>query len=387
MGWYVEELKIHRLFSRWGDSDSDAEPESPPDEAADEESDSPRGEVAIDDERAIYRKAIQDCDYVSTGEYENWYEVLETGKDDAVLALLVTLLPNLRRLDIQFKLDDGILFLQTIRRISAASSPQNSRAPLSRLREVTVKTCDDFIDVRCLWPFFLLPSLRFVAGISVDHNEMIPLPERSSDIVQVYWVQPTGLTPEKTKNLFGIFKALQIFRFLPECTECTTDWDVMTIRDSLILYANHTLKELSLYIDDLHDAYQENLGGLRAFEVLKKIEISADLLLGERGPFRKTLAEVLPISIEDVTIQDYRLPRPEYRSLVINLVRVKHRSVPNLKRLSLQESFFNPCVIMTEEDLKMACQKAGFVLVISRDIQSGYGCFKVRVQSSSRDVL
>ena len=92
---------------------------------------------------------------MSTDEYENWYEVLESGKDDAVLALLVTLLPNLQRLDIEFEPKDGILFLQTIQRISAASSTKISLVPLSRFREVTVETTDEFIRVQFLWPFFI----------------------------------------------------------------------------------------------------------------------------------------------------------------------------------------------------------------------------------------
>ena len=78
---------------------------------------------------------------MSTDEYENWYEVLESGKDDAVLALLVTLLPNLQRLDIEFE--------------PKASSTKISLVPLSRFREVTVETTDEFIRVQFLWPFFI----------------------------------------------------------------------------------------------------------------------------------------------------------------------------------------------------------------------------------------
>lgn len=375
---YVEELDVQDLFSDWP---SESEAGSASNSDVEPGTGLTKDSQSRDDERAMFRKAINECTYVSADDVEEWCDVLESGMDDAVLALLVTLLPKLKRLVVQFDPEIALLFLETIRGISTTSSTLSSSIPLSHLTEVTLEHYDGSIDIGDLWPFFAFPSMRFVSGISVCHNDMIPLPERSSDVIQVNWVQPWELTTEKTKNFFGIFKALQTFRFLPECS---TEWDVQTIRDSLILYAKHTLKTLSLYIDDLDDWYQVCIEGLRAFEVLKKIEINAILLLGDRGPFRKTLADVLPKSIEDVTIQDYGLSRREYRSLVLDLLSVKHHCLPNVKRLSFRESFFNPHVGITEDDeLKLACKDAGFILVISRDVQSGYGCFRIRVEGSS----
>lgn len=371
---YVEGLKIQELYEGW-ESGAEAVSESKIEVELDSGlTEASQKAVSRDDELAKFRKAIQECDYLSAEDVEDWWEVLKNGYDDVVLALLVTVLPNFKRLDIQFDPYFADRFLETIQRISTDSSTSNSSTPLSRL-EVTMEQCYAFIDFRYPWPFFALPWMRFVAGICIDHSEMITLPERCTNVIQMNWVQPFDLTPEKTKNLFGIFKALQVFRLLPELT---TNCDVVTIRDSLILYAKHTLTELSLYIDDLDYEYEVDIGDLRAFEVLRKVEISANSLLGGRESSRRTLAEVLPTSIEDVTIQDYMLPRQEYRSLVFDLLSVKNHSLPNMKRLSFQETFFNPCVVITEDDdLKMECQKAGFVLVISRDVQSGYGCFKI----------
>lgn len=39
------------------------------------------------------------------------------------------------------------------------------------------------------------------------------------------------------------------------------------------------------------------------------------------------------MSIEDITIQDYRFPRQEYRSLVFGLLSLKHHSTPHLEQI------------------------------------------------------
>ncbi|MCJ1428249.1 hypothetical protein MMC29_006157 [Sticta canariensis] len=113
---------------------------------------------------------------------------------------------------------------------------------------------------------------------------------------------------------------------------------------------------------------QNYIGGLRAFEVLKRIKTNVIVLLGGRGFSRKSLAQMLPMSIEDVTIQDDKISRQEYRSLVLNLLSVKHRSVPNLNLLSFQESFFNASVVITDDYLEKMCKRTGFTLVVSEDV-------------------
>lgn len=169
--------------------------------------------VMTDDEQARFIKAIRECRYVSADESEGWSHSLENGYDDPTLALLVTLLPNLERLDIEVTAPCIPLFFETIRRISTTSSTLDPSRPLSRLSEAVVgftKLVDESpikaIDIGCLWPFFALPSMRFVCGEGVCHSELILLPERSSDVRRLAWVDPYDLTPEKTKKLFRPFR-------------------------------------------------------------------------------------------------------------------------------------------------------------------------------------
>lgn len=381
IAWYVETLTVHELFAQWDSEAEDAEARSDDDDPAMYH----RTGIMNADDEAMFSDAIEKCTYVSGDEYDDWWGGLDYGEDDPILGLLVTLLPNLKTLNLQFDPNDACRFFETIRRISAASSTSNSSIPLSRLSGVAVCLTRvlehrPLINVGCLWSFFAIPSVRYVAGMGIRHNEMIPLPERSSNVISLNWLQPCDLTPEKIKNFFSIFKALQIFRLLPEGhpwsesdgdTRPMIEWDIQTIRDSLIKYANHSLEAFVLCIDDLNVGDQVFIGGFRAFEVLKQISINAILLLGKPGPFQKTLAEVLPMSIEKITIQDHRLIRQEYRSLVFNLLSNKHSSVPNLKSLSFRDSFFKRTVEITEyedDDLKVACKNAGFILVISRKL-------------------
>lgn len=380
---YVETLEVHELLMEWMSEPEDTEAISDDDDP--DPAEYRHTGVMTVNEEAKFRNVIQECIYVPGDDFELWWDALDSGEDDPILALLVTLLPNLKRLDIQLDTTSADLFFETIRRISAASSTSNTSIPLSRLSEVAVRTTElldrrPYIDVGCLWPFFALPSVRSVTGERVRHDEMIPLPERSSDVISLYLEPPCDIAPEKIKNLFSIFKGLQVFELLPEpepCsqsdsgTELMTGLDVQAIHESLIEYAKLSLKEFSLCIEDLDDWDQAYTGSFRAFEVLKVISINAILLLGKPGLFRKTLAEVLPMSIEDITIQDQPLLRREYRGLVFKLLSVKQLTLPNLKSLSFRDSFSNDSVDITEDkdgDLKVACTKAGFILMISRSV-------------------
>lgn len=144
--------------------------------------------------------------------------------------------------------------------------------------------------------------------------------------------EPCGLTTEKTKEFFSTFAALEEFRFLPRCAslpevrqvsveynseesagegvEASEHVDLAMVRLCLLEYAKDTLTELSLCVDMANDmAY---LGSLREFGVLAKLRVNIIHLLGSRGPQQKPLAEALPYSIKEVTIQDKSLPQYTY---------------------------------------------------------------------------
>ena len=409
LAYYVKELKVRRMYLGWpskadNKSPSESEDESvagaltdpaddksslvsedksvarvPTDLAGDKSSseseDDPFASALTDpadDDMVWFKKAVRKCIFVSSDEYEEWDDDLDGGCDDPILALLVTRLPNLKRLDILIDPEVSPLFLETIQRISEASSTLNPWIPLSRLTEVRVIPQRSLIKISSVWPFLALPSVKLLESVRVDHDEMIPLQRHSSKVIQLNWARPWEFTQKRIENFFSIFKDLQVFRLSPEYSQLIIPWDLLRIHDSLLLHARHTLKELSLYVDDFDGEYHGYIGSLHAFECLKRLEIGYVHLLGKPGPSRKTLAEVLPISIEDVSLQNCVLPRQEYRRLVIDLLRVKYQSVPSLKRLGFQQSFFNPHLLDSEDnDLKMACNRAGFTLVISRDRGSG----------------
>ena len=77
---------------------------------------------------------------------------------------------------------------------------------------------------------------------------------------------------------------------------------------------------------------------------------------------------MLPMSIQDVNIQDDKISRQEYRSLVLNPLCVKHRSVPDPNVLSFQKSFFKAPVVITDDDLEKMCKRAGFTLVVTEEV-------------------
>ena len=48
--------------------------------------------------------------------------------------------------------------------------------------------------------FFALPPMRVVMSAGVRHVDLVPLPECSSEVVQIKWTGPYDFTLEKIKK-------------------------------------------------------------------------------------------------------------------------------------------------------------------------------------------
>lgn len=84
---YVEGLKIQELYEGW-ESGAEAVSESKIEVELDSGlTEASQKAVSRDDELAKFRKAIQECDYLSAEDVEDWWEVLKNGYDDVVLEI------------------------------------------------------------------------------------------------------------------------------------------------------------------------------------------------------------------------------------------------------------------------------------------------------------
>ncbi|CAI7636952.1 unnamed protein product [Penicillium manginii] len=250
----------------------------------------------------------------STDKADVWLDALQIGSGDAWIALLLTFLPNLRRLEAEFPF--GSLWLHFAMRWAATrdviSLPAASFPPMSEAY-VDWSSDDVCICAEHVMPFFLLPSMRqfyasdldgSVTGGSDELSSSTPLYGTSS----VTHIEINGCNGRwDLFKVIGSCKSLQSFKY--NHSGCL-DYNPTELYGAL-LPMRETLDTIWLDIkesDNRHDSdhqCDDALPSFRDFAVLKTLHLRLDNLpvLKEKES-DMSLAQALPPSIETLQISD-----------------------------------------------------------------------------------
>lgn len=317
---YVQELHICEWHVRW---------EKPPlgfsntlvsefDDMADDLCHLPYPEPDMD----LFRNVIRKTDWIPPSKVGSWIKLLENGHEDPLLALLLSLLPNLCTLSLEGNPEPTTLFT-TIRRI-ARTAPSKW---LPKLKSIDLSGVDD--DMSLAKSFLMLPSVEKISCHNLYDNENrygvfdFCVAPQSSNVTELV-VESCGGMEKGISGLLEGTKALKKFTYASDGDQVKAFW----IRSKLHGHCRHSLEHLSLEFKFSNSNYVGTLGSLLAFKKLRTLHVERTLLVNPNVSREFNIGDLLPASIEAVYLTHIHSALPSH-------IRTSIRSLVSAKRTRL----------------------------------------------------
>lgn len=287
-------------------------------------------------------QAVRASEYIPAHEKDWWVTSLKAGGEDVLIALALTLLPNLGSMEFRPLHDSNSLIVMTINSIAEAKHPGG---PLAKLSSVTIGASseldgmvdmDPFIDPRLIEAFATLPSVKIinaerVCGDSEKLEDIVPMKSNLTDLNM--W--DGDLSPHRLMLLLQSFKSLQSFTYSPASEyDGEYGFDAFSIVANLLLCAQDSLRELQVRA---RPAKPEYMGSLRKFRVLEYLDTDTKLLFGGSESLVQNFQTSLPASIREVKLHGEHRNR-EALSLHLNSLTKARTLLPNLSSIELFET-------------------------------------------------
>lgn len=290
--------------------------------------------------------------YIQDVEIGEWEERLRSGNTDAVLCLALTLLPNLKTLQLSHYNGQG--FSDMIYKISKAiNSPDcniSGSLPLNKLDSVTVGVDRRLTQIHEKIGVFeacmMLPSLRCIRGRYIDSAfDRWPPEEASpcvSNVTEVIF-DASDISPQAFINLLMRVKGLQRLRYTYYSPRgMSEEYSALNLKAVLEQYAARTLTHLDLGYNRYRIGF---IGSLRHLPCLQHLRVQADMFVDRVGDLKcvRQLVDLLPLL--PASIENLDLHCPWGRSLATftmdDLGKKRKECLPNLKNFVRQ-----PCILI-----------------------------------------
>ncbi|MCJ1458004.1 hypothetical protein MMC28_008373 [Mycoblastus sanguinarius] len=288
---YVQDLKIDGCRGQWGWVDNYHE-EIP------EHTEYPEADMRL------FEKQVQETRYVPNDNKHAWVAEIKAGVEDGLIALALTLLPNLASIDFQDSIEMYMRVAEVARRI--AQEPSGS-SPLSNLTHVNVgmppSACsDEHAEAEAIEMFAGLPSVRVINGNKVGGNDeyLESLMLITSSNVTDLNFSKSDIPPQRLMLLLSGFSCLQSFTYWPSIDlDRAYGFEPLLIVNALMAYARNTLRELRLRAGSALKTY---MGSLRHFSVLEYLDTDMVLLLGSPAETVQDIAPSCPRSLRHIKL-------------------------------------------------------------------------------------
>lgn len=289
----------------------------------------------------LFSNFVRDSTIVPENDKEFWIALIEEGDEDSIVALVLLLLSNLRKL----RLSGTYWFSSAdmVRRISEMQNP----AALNQLNAVELKESDPNTvgEPGFSQSFSLLPSMKYLSAerIAINPNDtqdpdLRTLIRARKSSISHLWFRDCCIHPDVLLDVFAGSQSLASFTYYACAHTSCEDPPPKQFQEALFANGKNTLKCLRLLVP-----YSSFMGTLRGFEVLETVKISAQLLLDSS---RSNLDQVLlPRTIRSLTLWDgcYGFAILEYRKLIDDfltpmetLFRTAIQNLPHLRRIDYE---------------------------------------------------
>lgn len=352
------------------------------------------------------QKLVMNSGYFNKKGREHWFDLVRRSNRGAILALLLTLLPNLETLQCNQYTWKARNFKEIVRHMTnprgrkASKMHKKGAKILTKLREVKIDghACDGYFeffeDFDLAAYFAKLPSVRTIYASPAknfldDRNPWIEVGSRTSNIEEIT-VRTGEMDATYMSRCLGSLKALRKFEY-------SNPWDityvlhrsgVIVILEALLEHANTSLELLSL-----HSSPWSSLEGgaaipltLKPFDKLKEATLSChlwapvfledneepqnirsdDSAVQKPNLFRPSkLVDILPGCMEKVNFYG-KAAMEHVETMLQGLVEHKANRLPRLEEITFDEVAHTetPTVAKMAREMQEQCSGIGITLGI-----------------------
>ena len=310
-----------------------------------------------------------DSPYMDKSEMKTLLDKIVAPEVGAANSMLLTLLPNVKRIDLcEYDHHDSTM-RDVVSRISQTNEKTtcSTQANLSlvKLEELYVqpKKSGGRNESGTLEAFMTLPSLRVVRGCDLTRNYTFsnwPCPDQCSNVTELHFHRCALAVPDLA-CLFKHLKALHVFSYdhIRYREDRTKEYGARALISELYTHAGNTLTFLNYTTDD-HSAHFSNNPRvsqpytLSKFAALKTLRISGTTLL-DRHHNPHQLIKQLPPSLEELEIVQV-LPRSEATIMFDGMLSMNKTLLPSLRLVVFE------CFIPFDNEEIAAYERVGVVL-------------------------
>lgn len=324
-----------------------------------------------DADMALLQVQIKSSDSLLNWQKASYTDDVQVGDEACLIALALTLLPNIR--SIEFQVSHALVenFQGTILAVTENAGSSTKCAPLSSLHTVSIDSSvdeepEDSVKIDAINAFSKLPSVRVINADRVSANsqalESFAASHFGPSNVTNLNFSRSNISAKRLMLLLENY-TLQSFTYWPSQDR---DYQPLTYEPFLIVKAlaacsHNSLRELRIRSGSA--IFHEYLGTLQHFTALEYLETDVDLIFGVHLWSTVSFNSVMPTSIRQLRLfggclLDRSLHRRCFEAFI--------DSKATFEDLSRVE-FVNPELLEEdEEDLKHRCKKAKVSLDIVR---------------------
>ena len=243
-------------------------------------------------------------DYEYNGMEDDWFASIDEGEEEPLIALLLLLLPNLRRVRLDSVVESCLSIEQALRSIM---DHENS-ASLRKLHTVDLRcaaiTDGDFLGFNLVRLIGALPSLTRIYGHGVGTcpEDLFYTPDLimyPTNVISLHFLR-CCVNPKSLFDFLSSSRNLQHFYYIPmEPASDIADFDPFWIRTALLVYAHTTLKTLTILAGEHEKSF---MGSLDDFTSLESVETDLQLLMGDPSMTLRVAFQMLPSSIVNLRL-------------------------------------------------------------------------------------